>query len=96
MAEGELPISVAEAAQLLGISLGVAYELARSKQLPAVRVGRRLIVPSAALMRLLDTSLCMAEGGTTNETVGHSASSRCTKPALWNQIITTQPLHVQS
>ena len=48
-----LTLSVEEAAHLLGISRGLAYELVRSGQLPVVRLGRRLLVPKVALERML-------------------------------------------
>lgn len=48
-----LCLSVPEAAKLLGISRGLAYELAGSGQLPVVRLGRRLLVPRAALENML-------------------------------------------
>lgn len=46
-------ISVEQAAPILGISRGSAYEAARSGELPTIRIGRRLLVPVAALRRLL-------------------------------------------
>ena len=48
-----LTLTVEEAAQLLGISRGLAYELARCGKLPVVRLGRRLLVPKAALNKML-------------------------------------------
>ena len=48
-----LTISVEEAAAILGISRRSAYRAAASGELPAVRLGRRLRVPSAALRQLL-------------------------------------------
>ena len=54
MSEGRLVVSVTEAAELLGISRGLAYELARAGQLPSLRLGRRLVVPRAALLTWLD------------------------------------------
>ena len=48
-----LTLSVEEAAHLLGISRGLAYELARSGQLPVVRLGRRLLVPKVSLELML-------------------------------------------
>ena len=48
-----LTLTVEEAAHLLGISRGLAYELARLGQLPVVRLGRRLLVPRAALENML-------------------------------------------
>jgi excisionase family DNA binding protein len=38
---------------MLGISRGLAYELARSGQIPVLRLGKRLLVPNIALERLL-------------------------------------------
>jgi len=49
-----LCLSVPEAAKILGISRGLAYELARSGRLPALRFGRRLLIPRAALERMLN------------------------------------------
>ena len=48
-----LTLTVDEAAHRLGISRGLAYELARCGQLPVVRLGRRLLVPKAALEHML-------------------------------------------
>jgi len=49
-----LTLTVEEAAQLLGISRGLAYEMARCGKLPVVRLGRRLLVSRGALERMLD------------------------------------------
>ena len=48
-----LTCTVPEAAQMLGVSRGSAYEAARTGQLPTVRIGRRLLVSLVALNRLL-------------------------------------------
>lgn len=48
-----LTLTVEEAAQALGISRTLAYEAARTGELPTVRIGRRLLVPRAALERFL-------------------------------------------
>jgi excisionase family DNA binding protein len=61
MSEGRLVVSVTEAAELLGISRGLAYELARAGQLPSLRLGRRLVVPRAALSAWLERA-ARAEG----------------------------------
>jgi excisionase family DNA binding protein len=42
-----------EVASLLRISRGSAYEAARRKEIPTIRIGRRLLVPCDALERLL-------------------------------------------
>jgi excisionase family DNA binding protein len=47
-------LTVEEAARVLGISRSSAYEAARRGELPIVRIGRRYVVPRAALERLLD------------------------------------------
>jgi excisionase family DNA binding protein len=57
-----LCFSVPEAARMLGISRGLAYELARSGQLPALRLGKRLLVPKVALERLLSEASSSAGG----------------------------------
>jgi excisionase family DNA binding protein len=46
--------TIAEAAQLLGISRACAYEAAHRGELPVRVIGRRMLVPRAALLRLLD------------------------------------------
>jgi excisionase family DNA binding protein len=48
-----LTVSVETAAALLGISRAAAYIYARNGQLPAIRLGTRLLVPKAALDKLL-------------------------------------------
>ena len=49
----KLAYSVEEAARLLGISKTSAYQATQVGELPTVRIGRRLLVPKAALDRLL-------------------------------------------
>ncbi len=52
--DGRLAYSLAEAAQRLGISRWLAYEAAHRGELPVCRIGRRMLVPRAALLRLLN------------------------------------------
>ena len=47
-------ITVEEAGRLLGIGRGLAYEAARRGDIPTLRIGRRLVVPRAALDRILN------------------------------------------
>jgi excisionase family DNA binding protein len=54
MGEKSLVLSVEEAAELLGISRGLAYELVRRRELPAIRLGRRLVVPRRKLLALVE------------------------------------------
>jgi excisionase family DNA binding protein len=48
-----LTLTVEEAGNALGLGRGTAYNLAKSGELPTIRLGRRLLVPKAALDRLL-------------------------------------------
>jgi excisionase family DNA binding protein len=52
--DGRLTYTLTEAAQQLGISRWLAYEAAHRGELPVCRIGRRMLVPRAALLRLLD------------------------------------------
>ena len=47
-----LALSVTEAAELLGISRALAYELVARGELPSVRLGRRVVVPRVALLAM--------------------------------------------
>ena len=51
--DGRLTWTVREAAKLLGISADSAYEAAHRGELPVRIIGRRMLVPRAALLRLL-------------------------------------------
>jgi excisionase family DNA binding protein len=53
VAELPLTMTVEEAAKAIGCSRGLAYQAARSGELPTVRLGRRLFVPRARLLELL-------------------------------------------
>jgi excisionase family DNA binding protein len=55
-----LVFTVEQAGELLGLSRGLTYEAIRTGQIPSIRIGRRILIPKAALLRLLD------EAGTTN------------------------------
>lgn len=48
--------SIEEAAKVLGVGRGLAYQLARSGQLPVLRLGRRLLVSKAVLESLLEVA----------------------------------------
>jgi excisionase family DNA binding protein len=52
--DDRLTYTLTEAAQQLGISRWLAYEAAHRGELPVCRIGRRMLVPRAALLRLLD------------------------------------------
>ncbi len=55
-----LVFTVEQAGELLGLSRGLTYEAIRTGQIPSIRIGRRILIPKAALLRLLD------EADTTN------------------------------
>jgi excisionase family DNA binding protein len=55
-ADQRLTWTVPEVAGLLGISKDSAYEAAHRGELPVRLIGRRMLVPRAALLRLLDGS----------------------------------------
>ena len=46
-------LSVEEAGRVLGISRGAAYAHAKDGSIPTIRLGKRLLVPKAALDKLL-------------------------------------------
>jgi excisionase family DNA binding protein len=49
-----LTLSVEEAAEMLGISRTLAYELVRRGVLPHVRLARRIVISRRAVERLID------------------------------------------
>jgi excisionase family DNA binding protein len=51
--EDRLVYSVEEAAKLLGISRSFAYKAVHRGEVPSMRIGRRILVPKAALERYL-------------------------------------------
>ena len=51
--DSRLTWTVTEAAELLGISRASAYEAAHRGELPVRVIGRRMLVPRVALLRLL-------------------------------------------
>lgn len=53
--EDRLVLTVAEVAKILGISKSFAYELCATGGLPALRLGRRVVVPRRALVEFVET-----------------------------------------
>ncbi len=47
-------VTVLMAAELLGISTGLCYRLVHEGQIPSIRLGRRILIPRAALNEMLD------------------------------------------
>lgn len=52
--DGKLCYTIPEAAALLGFSRNFGYELARRGEIPVIRFGKRMVVPKAALERVLN------------------------------------------
>lgn len=48
-----LTLSVQATAKILGVSRGSAYEAIRTGQIPSIRFGKRIVVPRAALNRMI-------------------------------------------
>jgi excisionase family DNA binding protein len=47
-------MTVTEAARKLGISRNFAYELVKRGEIPVIRFGKRLLIPRAALEKMLE------------------------------------------
>ena len=48
-----LVLTVEEAAKLLRVSRGSAYEAVRTGELPSVRIGRRILIPRQSLLDVI-------------------------------------------
>jgi len=55
-------ISVPEAGQLLGLGRYAAYDAVKRGEIPVLRFGRRLVVPTARILAMI--GLDMTPGGT--------------------------------
>jgi len=53
MDNSRLTLTVNEAAKMLGISRGLAYEMVKTGKIPSVHFGKRILVPRRALEKLL-------------------------------------------
>ncbi|MBN1460975.1 MAG: helix-turn-helix domain-containing protein [Armatimonadetes bacterium] len=52
--KGRSTATVPEVAEILGISLASTYQAIRAGQIPAIRLGRKWLVPVSALIRMLE------------------------------------------
>jgi excisionase family DNA binding protein len=57
-------LTVSETARFLRVGKGSIYEAIRRNEIPALKIGRRLLIPKVALTRLL------AEGNSTTDEGG--------------------------
>ena len=55
-------MSVEEAGRRLGVSRNSAYEAAGRGEIPTIKIGRRLLVPTIAFDRLLDSPVSVKTG----------------------------------
>lgn len=46
-------LTIDETAERLGIGRSSAYQAAKAGEIPTIRIGRRILVPAAALERML-------------------------------------------
>jgi excisionase family DNA binding protein len=60
--EGSRTVSVETAGTQLGLSRNSAYEAARRGEIPTIRIGKRLLVPIAALDALLNVQPTANQG----------------------------------
>jgi len=59
-----------EAFALLGLGRTTGYELIRKNELPALRLGGKLLIPTASLLRLIGWERAHRETGEPAETAG--------------------------
>ena len=77
MTPAERPaLSVAETAELLGISRWLVQQAVRDGSLPSVRVGRRILIPRLRLQAWLDGSGSAADTPTSPNRGPRGADSR--------------------
>lgn len=50
-------LSIAEAAEVLGVSEDLIYELTARGELPCLRLGRRKVIPTVAIQAVIDGCL---------------------------------------
>lgn len=68
-----LVFTVEEARRLLRLSRGLMYDALRRNEIPNIRIGRRILIPRSALIRLLD------ETEHTGSDTTEKQSGKCTR-----------------
>ena len=61
----KLVVTIAEVAEMLGISLNHAYDMANTGQIPSIKLGRRILIPVEALNKLLECEMEVGQRGKT-------------------------------
>lgn len=56
MSADRLAFSVEEAADLLGIARGTAYDAVRRGSIPSIKIGKRILIPREALVDMLNVA----------------------------------------
>ena len=56
-------LSVVAAGRMVGLGRSAAYDAIRRGELPSIRFGRRIVVPVAALKRLLEDGCAVPSRG---------------------------------
>jgi excisionase family DNA binding protein len=70
-ANGKLCYSIAETAELLGISVCLTRELVRQKKIPSLKLSeRRILIPRLLLEKMLSNGAAVAEPQADNEAKG--------------------------
>ena len=64
MSSEKIILSVTETAYLLGLSRNSTYQGIQSGAIPSIRVGKRILVPKAALERMLECGGTNADNNT--------------------------------
>ena len=52
--ESQATITVTEAAEILGVSRGSAFAAVHRGELPVLRIGHRMLIPTPALRKMLE------------------------------------------
>jgi len=61
--DDRLTLTVEQAGKMLGISRATAYQLANQGKLPAIRLGRRLLISKAGLERMVNEAKTKTDTG---------------------------------
>ena len=64
MSSEKIILSVTETAYLLGLSRNATYQGVQSGAIPSIRVGKRILIPKAALERMLEGGGTHADNNT--------------------------------
>ncbi|MFP5579959.1 MAG: helix-turn-helix domain-containing protein [Acidimicrobiia bacterium] len=71
-----LVLTVEQTAKVLGIGRSTAYDLVRAGDIPSLRLGRRLVIPAAAVADALDLPLEIVQ-----QAVGPAPAASAVDPA---------------